>query len=228
MAKYDFLIADADNTLLDFSAAESRAFYLTCSQYSLGVGPEEYDAYKKINRAYWEKLERGETRKELMLTARFADFFALLGSKLPPDEFNRAFLFNLSFGSDLVDGALELCREVSAHISIIIATNAVASSQTRRLRGSAIYPYISEIVISEHAGYEKPDRRFFEYLFQKTAAKPTDKILMLGDSAHADIKGAAAVGADTCYFRPDGKPAPDGILPTYAVTSLHQVARLVI
>lgn len=50
MAKYYCILFDADNTLLDFDAAERKALAETLTQYGIEPSSETMETYRTINR----------------------------------------------------------------------------------------------------------------------------------------------------------------------------------
>ena len=72
------LLWDIDGTLLDFSKAEEYGIRKCFEIFSLGECTDEMlSRYSKINRKYWERLERNEITKQQVLTERFVEFFKL-------------------------------------------------------------------------------------------------------------------------------------------------------
>ena len=70
------LLWDIDGTLLDFSKAEEYGIRKCFEVFSLGECTDEMlKDYSKINRSYWERLERGELTKSEVLVGRFCEFF---------------------------------------------------------------------------------------------------------------------------------------------------------
>lgn len=77
MPRFDILLWDVDGTLLDFIAAEKAAVQTLFREFGLGECTDEMvERYSRINKEYWERLERGELSKPEILVRRFADFFA--------------------------------------------------------------------------------------------------------------------------------------------------------
>ena len=77
MIKYLFL--DLDNTILDFSKAESIAIRKTMREYGLEPTDALAARYSAINDLHWKALERGELTKPQVVTQRFAVFFSEQG-----------------------------------------------------------------------------------------------------------------------------------------------------
>ena len=62
MAKYYCILFDADNTLLDFDAAERKALAETLAQYNIEPSNETVEKYRTINEGLW----RLSTHPDLM------------------------------------------------------------------------------------------------------------------------------------------------------------------
>ena len=60
MRKYQTLLFDVDNTLLDFSAAEDEALRLLFEDQDFPLTDEVKDQYKKINQSLWRLFEEGK------------------------------------------------------------------------------------------------------------------------------------------------------------------------
>ena len=55
MAKYYCILFDADNTLLDFDAAESKALADTLRNYGIEPDAETVQTYRTINEELWRQ-----------------------------------------------------------------------------------------------------------------------------------------------------------------------------
>ena len=62
--KYDILLLDADDTLLDFKKAERVALNNTLESFGLPNSDDVISTYSIINDGYWKALERGDVTKE--------------------------------------------------------------------------------------------------------------------------------------------------------------------
>ena len=63
-------------------------------------------------------------------------------------------------------------------------------------------------MVSETAGFTKPDSRIFEIALEKLCVEPSDAV-MIGDSWEEDILGAYKAGIRAVWFNRKGKPVPD-------------------
>ena len=78
-------------------------------------------------------------------------------------------------------------------------------------------PYIEAVVNSATCGYEKPHPEIFRHALR--LAGDAESVWMVGDSYHADVLGAAAVGLDAVLVR---RPHPEA--PHYAAGLAEAVA----
>ena len=62
--KYDTILFDADDTILDFKKSEREALRLTLERFSIEPKESVITAYSDINDSYWKLLEVGGVTKE--------------------------------------------------------------------------------------------------------------------------------------------------------------------
>lgn len=69
MAKYYCILFDADNTLLNFDAAESKALAETLVNYGIEPDAETVQTYRTINEELWRQLEKARSAAKSCLTS---------------------------------------------------------------------------------------------------------------------------------------------------------------
>ena len=74
MAKYYCILFDADNTLLDFDAAENKALAETLVEYGIEPDAGTVQTYRDINSELWRQLEKGQIRRDKLMGERFTRF----------------------------------------------------------------------------------------------------------------------------------------------------------
>lgn len=225
--KYDMILFDADDTLYDYGMAESHALHNAFAHFGLPTGAKDYAAsYKKINDALWRDLEQGKITSAALRVERFNQLFAANALALNPDEFSETYLRFLGEGTFLIQGAIELCEELS-DCRLAIITNGIKEVQTSRILGSPLCDTFEQIIISEEAGCQKPEIGIFDYAFAKLGITDKDKVLIVGDSLTSDIQGGINYGIDTCWFNPRGKGNEAGIQPKYEIRSLSELLNII-
>ena len=226
--KYLYLFFDADDTLFDFPKASSRAFESMCQAHDIPHTPENYRLYHEINLELWAAFDRGEVSKEFVTLERYVRFLKALGLKRDPAACNRDFLAALGEGVYPLPHAEEVCRELKrrGHRMYII-TNAVASVQRSRLRGSVFSELFEAAFISEEAGAAKPSRVYFDYVRCHVPGMTEENALVIGDSLSTDIQGANNAGLPCCWFNSVGKPRREGLRVDYEIGDLRELLDIV-
>lgn len=228
MKRYDIFLFDADGTLYDYDMAEANALKAMFDYCGFDYSENIRIKYREINSQVWESYEKGEISKDLLQTLRFERLFDNIGVRCDANEFNTNYLYELGKGAFLIDGALEVCRYiVSCGKKIYIVTNGILATQKSRIEHSLIRDYISDFFVSELVGFQKPDVRYFEYVFSHIPNVGKDKILIVGDSLSADIQGGSNAGIDSCWFNEFEKENHSDIMPTYQIQSLSQITKFI-
>lgn len=225
MKKYNYLIFDLDNTLLDFDNTEEQALSSLFREYKVPVTVDARKRYKEINSKLWASLERGEITREDIFNTRFSLFFNDFNMKVDGIKAEESYRNHLNNGYAIIENAdvlLSQLKEKNYHI--YAGTNGVGSTQRERLRGSQLLPYFDELFISEEIGYEKPDKNFFQTLFDTLAITNKESCLMIGDSLSSDILGAKNAEIDSVFYCPDKTIQSSSA--TYTVNNLMAIYSL--
>jgi 2-haloacid dehalogenase len=196
--QYTALLLDADETLFDFLTAERQAFTQLVESFGYPCSDGMYARYHEVNRACWKRLERGEITKVSVQFDRFTETFREFGYAVDPVEASHRYREMLADCSILLPGALDAVRALSGCFRLVIVTNGVLTTQTKRFHASAIRPYIAAMHVSDEVGYPKPDRRFFDTVLKREGLR-ADECLVVGDSLTSDILGAYNAGIDAVW-----------------------------
>jgi 2-haloacid dehalogenase len=223
--KYDLLLLDADETILDFKKSEDYSLHVVLSKH--GINPEAphlKESYQKINEVLWNDHAKGLVSKDHLKTERFRLFLKENNLKADPIQMGEDYLKALPEKVFLVDGALDFLQSLHGKITMVIVTNGIGHVQHLRLERSGLKPFITDMIISEVCGFSKPDRRIFDHTFTKLNLDITKtKTLMIGDRLETDILGAHNAGVDSCWFNPNRESNNSGIVPTIEVNSLNDI-----
>ena len=194
MAKYYCVLFDADNTLLNFDAAESKALAETLVNYGIEPDAETVQTYRTINEELWRALEKGQIKREKLMSERFTRFLKAIDAAGDGAEMNRFYLEQLSTHPDLVNAeVLDVLRELSEVATLAVVSNGFQKVQTRRLAESGILNFMEDVFISEKMDCEKPGRKIFDGALRALGVENREQVLMVGDRKH-DIFGAREAG----------------------------------
>lgn len=229
MPRFDILLWDVDGTLLDFIAAEKAAVQTLFREFGLGECTDEMvERYSRINKEYWERLERGELSKPEILVRRFADFFASEGldaSKAP--EFNEQYQVRLGDTVVFCDDSYELLSSLRGRVKQYAVSNGTVVAQTRKLRRSGFDRLLDGVFLSEELGYEKPATEFFDRVFAAIGGPDRERVLIVGDSLTSDITGGNRAGIRTCWYNPKGEPNLTAAHADYEIRDLHGILDII-
>lgn len=223
MQHYQWLLFDADGTLFDYDRAESAALRQVFRLIGAAFDPGYLTAYRRINRALWEAVEKGELAPGFVKVRRFELLLQTIGVAHSPAAFSDSYLKCLAECSELVADAAEVLQGLQGKYRMAILTNGLQVVQRRRLARSVIHQHIGEVIISEEIGFSKPAKEFFDAALARLGHPSRREVLMIGDGWNSDILGAIQSGLDACWYNPGLKPRPDGCKVTREIASLREL-----
>ena len=218
------ILWDVDGTLLNFKDSEKHA--LSSCLIEAGIEPtdEIIAQYSKINKSFWEKLERGELTRDQVLVQRFEVFFDLIGKNVDIPKFEKAYQVALANVFFYYDDSLELCKKLRKDgFRQYIVTNGVAYTQNKKLRDSKFYYIMDGIFISDEIGYPKPGMQFFERVFEAIPDFSKDETVIVGDSLTSDIKGGNNAGILCCWYNPGGEKPDKDVKIDFEIKNLWEL-----
>ena len=220
---------DIDGTLLNFEKAEEAGIRGCFAKLGLGeCNDEMLKEYIRINRGYWERLERGEAKKEDILVDRFTEFLGVYGLDTSvAAEFNALYQILLGDTVCFYENAMETVQELKGKVLQCAVTNGTKVAQDRKLRNSGLDRWFDHIFISEEVGIEKPNKGFFDMVFKEIGDYPLNEVVIVGDSLTSDIQGGVNAGIVTCWFNPEKKENTSKLTPEYEITQISEVLEIV-
>lgn len=209
---YDYLLLDADGTVLDFDKAERTALIAALKQFSVDPSEETIADYHRINKALWEALERGELTRDRLSVLRFEQ----LGHLHPGAcaEMAPVYMEQLSRCAFFLPGAEDFLLKASKLCSIAIVTNGLTRVQKGRLKGCNMSRFSRVFVISQDLGVSKPDALIAKAALEGLGCTDPARALVAGDSVSADIMLARNAGLRSCLMF-SSSPLADYCTDTY-------------
>ncbi len=226
--KYDWLLFDLDNTILDFDQAMVFAFKKTIVDFKIPEKEEHFFIYDTINKRCWEDLEKGKITQNQLRTLRMERFLRHIGSTESPLHFSERYHENLSAKIFWMEDAKPLIEDWSEQFKMTLVTNGLKEIQRARLAKTDLEKHFQHIVISDEIGVAKPHRGFFDYVFEKIDFPKKEKVLIIGDSLSSDIRGGNNYGIDTCWINLKGKVAHEHNTPTFTIEKLEELKGIIL
>lgn len=226
MSRYNTLLFDVDDTLIDFQETERLSMQSLFTKHGIPLDDDVKERYLRINQELWTAFEQGKaTNKEI--ETRFQRLFDELQIVQDGLAFEQEYKLALGQTYPLVEGATEIVEQLAKTHRLFVVTNSVGAMQRNRLSMAGLTPFMKEIFISDEVGYQKPMKEFFDHVFHRIPQLDLSTTLIIGDSLTSDITGGMRAGIDTCWFNPRGKQGRADVVPTYQISSLEQLLQLV-
>lgn len=229
MKTYTHIIFDLDDTLLDFQQTQAAALRHVLEEYQLPKTTETTTLYQTINTNLWKEMEKGNITRADIFSTRFEAFLNEFGLDVNGAAVDEQYRRHLETGFQTIAQAPEVLSSLKAKgFHLLAGSNGVGRIQRKRLAGSKLRGYFEDLFISEEVGFSKPDKRFFETIFDKTKESDPSKYIMVGDSLTADIQGAKNVGIDSVWFQPHAHDTVGNSRDsTYTIETLPQLLSVV-
>lgn len=225
MSRFDWILFDMDDTLVDFVHSARYAFSTMLAQLEIPEAEPYFPLYQQCNHEAWAAFEEGKIDTATLRRQRFAQFQerAQLLIRHDPGEMNRLFLNALVHHSKPIDGAIDLLNFLFGKTKMGIVTNGLREVQRPRIRHVGMEHFFEVVVVSDEIGLAKPDPKFFSHAYEAMGRPDKNRVLVVGDSLISDIQGAKNFDFAACWFNPLGKPNPNGWRPDFEIQSLDEV-----
>lgn len=221
--KYDWILFDADETLYSFNSFQGLKPML--ARYGIEFTREDYDKFQAVNQPLWVAYQNKEiTAQELQIT-RFTKLAEQTGQD--PLKLNQELMAEMAMVSQPLENTFATLEILSSKVKMGIITNGFKSLQQKRLDNTNTAQFFELVVVSEEVGVAKPDRKIFDYAFERMGLPDKSRILMVGDTLASDILGGNQSGIDSCWFNPHQKPNDTEIQPTYEIHSMLDLIPIV-
>ncbi len=198
-----FIYFDLDDTLIDHVNAQNRAIEEVWGRFPVlqHTDPPVFASeYAKTNNQLWDAYRKNEVSQSGLRRMRFEQTLERLGVKgLDWRDLEQAYFECYQRHWDWIRDAREVFIAISKKYPVGIMTNGFTFVQKRKFEYFSLQRYARHMIISEEAGYLKPDPRIFEYSAKRAGFTPS-QLLYVGDSWSSDILGAAESGWKSAWF----------------------------
>lgn len=200
--RYDTVLFDADDTLLDFRASSRRALREIFAWLGLPFTEEDSREFDEINFDLWRQYERGEIEKNFIYAERFRRFLRSRGLEDRAAEADPYYMKCLAAGGEPMPHSEELLKRLYGKCGIYVVTNGDTQVQLGRMTHAGLKKYLSGHFISEQLGCKKPEAEFFNRVFAVIGEEKRKTAILVGDSLSSDMQGGRNAGIATCFCGP--------------------------
>lgn len=225
--KYQNLLFDVDDTLLDFQAAENQALKGLFAEIKYPLTDDMVTYFRTLNEHMWQRFELGQLDRQTLVNTRFTKLFAHFNEAVDGIKYEKIYREFLNQGHQLEPHAVELLNSLKDQFNLFVVSNGIGSVQQHRLNDSGLTTYFEHIFVSEEVGYQKPRIEFFDFIAQHISGFTPKNSLIIGDSLTSDIQGGANAGIDSVWFNPALQPNHSSVSPTYQIDDLLDLKEIV-
>lgn len=227
MKRFDMILWDVDQTLLDFKRSEDYAVRYCFRLFGLEADDRIVKRYSEINEGYWRRIETGEIRKKEALSGRFQTLFGEIGATdVDAEEFQKEYAEALGSVYYFQDDSYELVKSLKGVCRQYLVTNGVNRTQRKKLQLSGLDKLVDGIFISEQIGVPKPQREYFEQCFAQIPGFRKESTIIVGDSLTSDMLGGNRAGIATCWYNPEGMENHSDVRIDYEIRNLNEIWRI--
>lgn len=227
MTGYKTILFDIDDTLFDFDIDQKIAFIEAMNVIGYKCTEEMYFNYNLINLEMWEMLNEGKITLQELFIKRFELFFRKYGIKQNEKEFNEILTKLFQKTGTPIKGTKKVLEHLKDEYELVITSNGPKEQQYHRLENAGFSKYFSKVFISEELGCNKPNKEYFDIVFQNINNKEKSSILIVGDSISSDIIGGKNSGIDTCWYNAKNKQNKTNVEPNYEIKDFIELLKII-
>lgn len=222
--KFDIILWDVDQTLLDFKRSEKFAIMHCFELFQMTATDEIVELYSQINDRYWKQIEKGEIERKDALIGRFQTLFEILHiNDVDPVAFQVQYADALGSVYYFLDHSYELVKRLKGKYRQYLVTNGITKTQTKKLQLSGLDKLVEGIFISEQMGAPKPQKAYFDKCFSLIPDFDAKRTILVGDSLTSDMLGGNNAGIMTCWYNPNGLENNSQAHVDYEIKNLNDI-----
>ena len=220
------VLLDLDNTIIDFNECARHSIMNIFDELGFPYTEKVFETFICENVKIWKRLEKGEITKADLRANRWNIILGKLGIEYDGTIIEEKFENGVAQGAYAVEGAYELLNYLYPKYELYIVSNGFRFVQESRLKIGDFRKYFKDIFLSEDIGVQKPAKEFFDYCFEKLQQPDKKDVILIGDSLSADIIGGLNYDIDCIWFNKNNEEPPDNISPTFVVTKLKDIEKI--
>ncbi len=238
MKKYEILLFDLDDTLIDNLENVKHAFKVMLEYMNDTYTEDKFNRWYDLDKQFWIDRQNGkiivpdeykepvETKTRWVRSQRYILYFNNEISLEKAMEINDLYLNALNEIVLPIEGVKETLEYLSSKYKIFIATNGPSVATASKVAKIDCSNYISHILAADMFGHMKPSIEFFRGVKDFTGEHDENKYLVIGDSLKSDVEGATNAKMDSCWFNRGEEELDGRYNPTMIIDDLRQLKEM--
>lgn len=238
MKKYDILLFDLDDTLIDNTVNIRHAFKEMLNYMGDTYSDEKFNRWSNLDKQFWIDRQDGkiivpdeynepvEKKVKWIRSQRYILYFNNNISLEQAMKINDLYLNALNEVVLSIEGVKETLEYLSKKYKIAVVTNGPSVATTNKVRKIGCEEYINHIFAADMFGYMKPSTVIFDGVKEALGELDSTKYLMIGDSLKTDIRGACMANMDSCWFDRNEEKLTKSDDPTIIIKKISELKNL--
>jgi len=226
------IIFDMDGTLIEHTWQMERLCQVFFAQFADILAPvteaEFFDCFWSKSADLWYMMIDGIIDGDTAAKYGYVNTLRALGRDTTLTDSMLAYWIELVLTEAVpFEDTFTVLDTVRQNYTTGILTNGFTDLQQRKIEKYNLASYVDFTLVSEEAGYHKPDKRaFFEALKLGNNASPGET-LYIGDNLEADIAGALGAGLTPIFINiKNNLAAPEGVVKIQGLSELLTLLEL--
>lgn len=240
MSKYEVILFDLDDTLIDNLENVRYAFTKMVESVGELYTEEDFKRWYELDKQFWLDFHDGKIKvpneyqqpQELFVKyVRSLRYYMYFNGRITFEkafEINELFLKSLNEIVVPIEGTYEVLNYLHNRYKLVIATNGPTVAVESKLGKINCLDFIDTVFSADMTKetVTKPKKEYFDELMNYLHYYKKDKMLIIGDSLHSEVKGGMNSGIDSCWFNRNNEEITNEYVPTYTITKLKQLTKI--
>lgn len=220
------VIFDMDGTLIEHTWQLDQITNALFARFATDLGPvthdDFYDLFWAKNEDMWYMMIDGIIDGETAINYSYVNTLRALGQNTALAGPMVAYWQELVLVEALpFKDTFTVLDTLRNHFTTGIVTNGTIMLQRKKIEHHRLADYVDFTLISEEAGYHKPDKRLFLKALQMAGDPLPEQTLYVGDNPIADIQGAQSAGINPIFISGRNEMEPPADVP-----KIHDLSEL--
>ncbi len=226
------IIFDMDGTLIEHTWQLKHICEVLFARFAEALAPmtqeEFFECFWSKNADMWYMMVDGVLDGETAARFSYVNTLRTLGQDVNLAQPMLNYWIELVLEEAIpFDDTVTVLDTVHQKYTTGILTNGFIHMQRKKLERYNLTAYVDFSLVSEEAGYHKPDKRVFLEALKLAGNVSPGETIYVGDNLEADIQGALGVGITPIFMNArDNLNPPDGVIKIRRLSELLPLLEL--